>query len=611
MLRYVSILWDATSPRATEYAAMATTSLARLKDRWHCALKASGLSVFTNIDNSMSDVVYVLPENAGIILGRLFAFDSETSRVTRIPSINQNMAARMVETSGAFLTERFWGSYVAFMRNPDGTRTFAIRDCSGKVPCYRTTYNNVHICCADLSDLQELELPPFTINWRYLAAFIYVDRMQVRDCAFNEVTELLAGDCFEIKRGIPHLFSLWNPGNLGEAGPVADYATARSTLRATTQLCIDAWASVYRSIVVRASGGLDSSIVLGCLSRSVNRPNIVCANEFSDDPSDDERRYARLATSRAGVRLVEHLRAPTKFVMDPSIIAAQKIGKPNISSLVRANEIEPINAIVHSARAESVWTGQGGDHIFYQMKTSLSAADYFSHHGFRRGFLASVADAARLSREPYYVVLRDATRLARHQGRWVPPLLKVTKPYFVNPDFIGKDIQEYVSTPWASLIQHLPKGKQYQILLLAECLNRHRTMPGAELVDEHHPLQSQPLMELCIRTPSYVLLKGGRQRALARDAFGDCLPDAVAHREDKGDTSWFVREFIRRNERSVREALLDGVLVRERIVARAALEPYLVNRHPMRVEQYWALLACLACEGWIRSWSGSTIKAAA
>jgi asparagine synthase (glutamine-hydrolysing) len=136
-------------------------------------------------------------------------------------------------------------------------------------------------------------------------------------------------------------------------------------------------------------------------------------------------------------------------------------------------------------------------------------------------------------------------------------------------------------------------------------------MPGLELAEEHHPLQSQPLMELCLKIPSYVLQKGGRQRALARDAFGDVLPNAIAGREDKGETEWFVREFIRRNELPIREAVLDGALVRERIVIRSELEPFLMKRQPMRTEQYWALLACLASELFLRSWSERPGRAAA
>ncbi|HEY3654889.1 MAG TPA: asparagine synthase C-terminal domain-containing protein [Steroidobacteraceae bacterium] len=611
MLRYVSVLWDATDPYTSQRAADAGKKLDRLSNGWQRIFSAPGLMVFTDLGRASYAAIYTLPAEAGIILGRLFPTVARTTACTQTPLVDEAAALRMVETSGAHLIQRYWGAYVAFMRNATGSHALAIRDCSGKIPCYRTSHSGVHICCADLSDLEQAGLRSFTTNWQYLAAFIYVPRLQIRDCAFKEVTELLAGDCFEIRQRVVRQFSAWDPGKICDSGWISDYADARSVMRATTQYCIDSWASHFLSLAVRASGGLDSSIVLGCLSKSANRPKIICINEYADNTNDDERKYARLATSLAGVRLVEHLREPTKPALDSVLIAAQRTGKPSISSLERANEIDPINQIVSKESAQSVWTGQGGDHLFYQMKTTFGAADHFSHSGFGGNFLGSVRDAAHLSREPYYAVFRDAVRLARRRQRWTPPLLLVSKPYFVNPDLVRGDIQEYVTTPWASSVQHLPKGKQYQIQLLAECLNRHRTMPGLELAEEHHPLQSQPLMELCLKIPSYVLQKGGRQRALARDAFGDVLPNAIAGREDKGETEWFVREFIRRNELPIREAVLDGALVRERIVIRSELEPFLMKRQPMRTEQYWALLACLASELFLRSWSERPGRAAA
>jgi asparagine synthase (glutamine-hydrolysing) len=611
MLRYIAILWDATDPHANQRAADTGTKFFNLSSHWRRVFSAPGLMVFADLSAAPCTLTYRLPAEAGVILGRLFPAPTSGSRDIPTPLIDEAAALSMVETSGAHLIRNYWGAYVGFMRDADGSHSFAIRDCSGKIPCYRINLNGVHICCADLSDLRQAGLMSFTSNWRYLAAFIYVPRLQIRESAFNEVTELLAGDCFEIQHNAVRQFSAWDPATICSSGWMTDHADARSAMCATAQYCIDSWAFPFRSIAVRASGGLDSSIVLGCLSKSRNRPKIICINEYADDSNDDERKYARLATSRAGVRLVEQLRSPAKPALDPALIAAQRTGKPSISSLERANEIDPINQIVNEEGAESVWTGQGGDHLFYQMKTTYGAADHFSHWGFGSNFLGSVRDSAHLAREPYYAVLRDAVRLARHRQRWIPPLLSVSKPCFVNPELIRGDIQEYVSTPWAHNVQHLPKGKQYQILLLAECLNRHRTMPGLELAEEHHPLQSQPLMELCLRIPSYVLQKGGRQRALARDAFGDILPKAIAHREDKGETAWFIREFIRRNELPIREAVLDGVLVRERIVVRSELEPYLMKRQPMRAEQYWALLACLASELFLRSWNEHPVKAVA
>ena len=48
------------------------------------------------------------------------------------------------------------------------------------------------------------------------------------------------------------------------------------------------------------------------------------------------------------------------------------------------------------------------------------------------------------------------------------------------------------------------------------------------------PLLSQPLVELCLRIPTYVLIRSGRDRALARRAFAADLPAEIVRALPKG-----------------------------------------------------------------------------
>jgi asparagine synthase (glutamine-hydrolysing) len=160
---------------------------------------------------------------------------------------------------------------------------------------------------------------------------------------------------------------------------------------------------------------------------------------------------------------------------------------------------------------------------------------------------------------------------------------------------------------------HCPKnqhgivpGKRLQIDLLAELLNRHRPNPRLDAVDQHNPLLAQPLIEVCLQIPTYVLLRGGRGRALALDAFGKSLPPEISRREDKGSTTAFVTELVRGSDTFISDTLLDGVLVREGILCRKELEMFLTKKHPMRIEQCWSLLSCLSAEVWARQWCLST-----
>jgi asparagine synthase (glutamine-hydrolysing) len=126
------------------------------------------------------------------------------------------------------------------------------------------------------------------------------------------------------------------------------------------------------------------------------------------------------------------------------------------------------------------------------------------------------------------------------------------------------------------------------------------------------PLVSQPLVELCLRIPSYVFIRSGRDRALARRAFAPDLPGEIIRRYAKGRADEHARDILAANVTFVRELLLDGVLVRRGLLNRASLEQYLArDRAPEDVDaadfQYNEILQEHICtEAWLRTWLTSS-----
>jgi asparagine synthase (glutamine-hydrolysing) len=172
-------------------------------------------------------------------------------------------------------------------------------------------------------------------------------------------------------------------------------------------------------------------------------------------------------------------------------------------------------------------------------------------------------------------------------------------------------VDQYVAHPWAADAEDLPKGKQLQIRLLAEVTNRHRPLPRFERAPQHHPLMSQPLMETCLQIPTYLLVRGGRERGLAREAFADRVPPEIIRRRDKGSIVSHATEVIRQSEAFVRELLLGGVLADAGIIAPSELEPYIVQGQPFREDHFLPLLACIAAEVWARTCTRAKIAVAA
>ena len=117
------------------------------------------------------------------------------------------------------------------------------------------------------------------------------------------------------------------------------------------------------------------------------------------------------------------------------------------------------------------------------------------------------------------------------------------------------------------------------------------------------PLLSQPLVELCLRIPTYVLIKNGMDRATARRAFAPDLPPEIVKRRNKGRIDQHVRNTLDHNLDFVRDVLLNGHLVKQGLLDRRNLELYLSRERSPADFQYTEILHEHLCvEAWLARW---------
>jgi asparagine synthase (glutamine-hydrolysing) len=544
-----------------------------------------------------------LPGDSGAILGTLFPRDLETSPRDWKPAIDEKIAGEIVRTRGRHLIDNYWGGYVAFL-NDSGARHYVLRDSSGKIPCYVITHGDICILTSNIEDLSGLELPPLSINARYLAGFIYAELSQ-RECGLNEVRELLAGECLELSESHANQFCLWDPRTICRERAVDDFEDASRKVRHVAQVCVDFWASKYDRIVHQLSGGLDSSAILGCLKRSAHCPIVTCLHWESGGADDKDRAFAELAAREAGVELVIQSGYSRQAMYDERVFRLPRAPNPSVANLAITLESDLRNLVPERTKAESIWDGQGGDHLFFEPRSPFGAVDYAFAHGVAGEFSRCVRDAIRRSKLSRWGVLKRCIRLGLLRGEWQPGYEYDREAVFVNPELVPADIADYVWQPWQTDASDLPPGKRWQICLLACLLHRHRPVPELQYASGHHPLFSQPLVELCLSIPLYTMLQGGGDRALERAAFRDCVPEAIIGREDKGTVTLTVMSKIRECMPFLRELVLDGVLVKERIIERSALEPYLAGNRPTNHRVLWPFLSCIAAEVWARKWASA------
>jgi asparagine synthase (glutamine-hydrolysing) len=111
------------------------------------------------------------------------------------------------------------------------------------------------------------------------------------------------------------------------------------------------------------------------------------------------------------------------------------------------------------------------------------------------------------------------------------------------------------------------------ILTLAHANTFYQPFAGAEHSTDHiSPLSSQPIVELCLQIPVYLHLKNGWDRAIERRAFADALPPRLISRRDKGHIASALSQLVQLNQRFLFEFMLNGELVKNRVLDVNTLE---------------------------------------
>lgn len=153
--------------------------------------------------------------------------------------------------------------------------------------------------------------------------------------------------------------------------------------------------------------------------------------------------------------------------------------------------------------------------------------------------------------------------------------------------------------PW---LRHLcaPPGKREHVEAVVHI--QHFLDRAGPHIERIHPLLAQPLLELCLQIPSWLWLAGGRDRAVARDAFKGLVPETVLQRRVKGSLQGMLYRAFSALRDPMRELLVSGELAGRQIIDPAAVEDVFEGEAWTRDEIQLRISEMVALELWLRSW---------
>jgi asparagine synthase (glutamine-hydrolysing) len=489
-----------------------------------------------------------------------------------------------------------WGSFVRFERRPDGAVEIA-RDPSGGQHIYLARRDGMLIASNALPrwlrDSLGLDL---RCDRNQLAAAL-ADPLRLTHSSPLCGIDIVPAGCRRAWRDgkLGPVTSAWRPHLLAGTWPDLDVATGAARLRDAVIESCRAFAAGQDQVTVEVSGGLDSAIVLGAIASGPQSPEISCVHFHVEHSGGDERAYARAVAERWGVRLVEVSASASEFRFEDSLQSEQPL-EPVIFGQDPLVERASLG-VACASEARAIFTGQGGDAVFINSPSPWIAVDRA-----RVGRRATFA-----SRIPLEAALRSGTSIW-HVYRLIAADMLRSRPEVAATMPGGHLTKEAkcagmpVGHPWLEQVTSLPPGRRDQLRAITNCQHFQSPTSRAAFAPLLHPLLSQPVVEACLAIPTWLLAHGTINRALAREAFGDWLPERLRHRRGKGDASSYYRRASAENAAFLQYYLGEGTLVEHGLLDGGAIRAALHPDSLIWTEDSRMMATYVAFEAWARYW---------
>jgi asparagine synthase (glutamine-hydrolysing) len=409
--------------------------------------------------------------------------------------------------------------------------------------------------------------------------------------------------------------------DLHEARPRPSAGAAASRVRELVTKAVERRLTSDVPLGAFLSGGLDSTIVVGLMSRALGGRVRTFSIGFEGDPAYDETTYARDVAQQFDTDHTEFKVTPSALDLVETLIWHHD-GPFGDSSAIPTYIVSRLTR----QHVTVVLTGDGGDELFagYHRFAAGVAAERLPAwlrrplRGALHALPASSSERTLLARSRRFV---DAMSLPLHERstRW-SGLFYSDVDELLSPDLrrsLGPvDRLAYLAAerPYMEGLSTLGAllHTNFRSYLLDDLLVKTDRCTMANSLEARSPFLDTALVEYVAGLPDTMKLRGMTTKVVLRKAFADLLPPSVARRGKMGFGvplgTWFRREL----KDYVRDLLLDSS-ARYTAYLSAPYVHRLVNRHQageMNVGLH--LWSVLCFEAWLRllpQWSRRPVAA--
>jgi asparagine synthase (glutamine-hydrolysing) len=604
MFRYFAFVWDADSRSQRDTVEGFCRRVKATTCDWREIFDVPGMRVLTGGAGGNSGKTYRLHSDCGVVVGTLFKKNDtlRSQSLHRETMLGERETFNLRSTNGRALIESYWGRYIAFLHDAATFTTSVLRDPTGNLPCYFARYKGITALFSCMEDCARVEEFSLQVDWDYVRNRVAWGPTILPGIGICNSYELHRGECLTIKGATISRRLYWSPETIAKSNVIEDEGIAKEQLLSAMKTCGHAWASRHESILVRLSGGLDSSAALSCLQDAPNRPRIACITYYIPRAHADERPWARLAAERAAC---DHVIRPRNFDLDLRVLlSAHRCAFP--PDYLPWAELAPFEREIAAQRnATAVINGHGGDSLFGGSARRLIAHDYVYRRGFRLPLFKIAAGAALQSNVSVWNILAGIVQ-SYVSGSNFTSLRRTVAP---NRRMVASELtsirdRALPSHPWFAESGKVPSSLFNHVSSLIQSPQFYDPLRKADDsgLEPLELLHSQPIVETCLRIPLYVHSARGRSRGLVRQALKDDVPAPILNRQWKDRAPGSVESLFRYNRDFIQEILLDGILISKAYLDRKKVEGCLSGLRAKQTVFAHEVLDHLFVEAWLRSW---------
>lgn len=543
-------------------------------------LETDNLRVLTSTD---TPVVPFL-DGTGLIIGHLFDRQRSNQRVTRLGS---SEADAIIRSAGQDLLRHYWGGYVAVIVHPATGRITILRDPSGAMPCLRTQSEGFAIATSDVDMLVDAGFPRPIVDWDYLPRLLFAPDLRTPRSGLVGVHDLLAGHSYVLNAPTSPAAQVWSPWNSATPNLTVTDAELAADLETTIRGCVTAWAGAFEQIMLGLSGGLDSSVIAACLGSC---DHVTGLNLRTDDPSGDERIYARSVAAHLNLPLIEKIHDVTD--VDVTRSSASHLPRPILYALSQS-ELATKRKLASELEVDAYFTGIGGDNVFCHMQSASPVIDRWRTRAERARTWKTVNDLCSLTGVSWFDCLAAALKRGAAPAAYT---WRGTPDFLINPP-----TDDALHHPWLEAPEGSLPGKAAHISMLVRIQGTIDSFERKRMPAQVNPLLSQPIMEACLKIPTWRWVTGGRNRAITRLAFKDALPPDIINRRTKAGPDSFASDLLSTNRPKIQGQLLNGQLADKGIVDVRALNARFADSKPFSPMEGMRIMALAEAEAWSRA----------